>query len=100
VRKVDYLGESNGMVVSFSDDHTVRVWDVPSDSCVSTFEGHKDMVRAGAANPTSPFLFASGSYDHFVRLVDTRVGDTVIEIDTGLPVSLTGSSSQCYQQAC
>ncbi|KAK2759892.1 hypothetical protein FQN54_002626 [Arachnomyces sp. PD_36] len=62
-------------LMSTSDDMTVRLWDLPSESSVKTFAGHSDYVRSGAFMPgqQSSSLIVSGSYDQTVRLWDTRV---------------------------
>ncbi|PYH48987.1 snoRNA-binding rRNA-processing protein UTP15 [Aspergillus saccharolyticus JOP 1030-1] len=59
-----------------SDDRTVRMWDLPSESSARSFVGHTDYVRSGAFMPgslASSGLLVSGSYDRTVRLWDPRV---------------------------
>lgn len=59
-----------------SDDRTVRLWDLPSESSQRTFVGHTDYVRSGAYMPgamASSGLLVSGSYDRTVRIWDPRV---------------------------
>ncbi|KAI9925566.1 hypothetical protein MW887_005947 [Aspergillus wentii] len=59
-----------------SDDRTVRLWDLPSEGSVRTFQGHTDYVRSGGFMPgslASSGLVVSGSYDRTVRLWDPRV---------------------------
>jgi U3 small nucleolar RNA-associated protein 15 len=63
-------------VFSASDDRTVRLWDLPSESSARTFVGHTDYVRSGAFMPgsmASSGLLVSGSYDRTVRIWDPRV---------------------------
>ena len=60
-------------VMSCSDDRTVRLWDLPSDSSTTTFTGHQDYVRSGGFMPgQNSNLLYSGSYDQTVRLWDPR----------------------------
>lgn len=62
-------------LMSASDDMTVRLWDLPSESSERTFTGHSDYVRSGAfmSGQQSSNLIVSGSYDQTVRLWDSRV---------------------------
>lgn len=61
-------------VLTCSDDATVRLWDVPSQSTTTTFLDHTDYVRTGQVAPTNPNLVLTGSYDTTVRLFDARTG--------------------------
>ena len=62
-------------VLSCSDDTTVKIWDVPSQTAVSTFISHTDYVRSGQFHSTNPHLVLTGSYDATVRLFDSRSGE-------------------------
>ena len=55
-----------------SDDARAICWDIAAEAQVCTFEGHTDFVRAGALSPASPHMFATGSYDHTVKLWDIK----------------------------
>lgn len=60
-------------LMSCSDDRTVRLWDLPSETSTVTFTGHQDYVRSGTFMPgQSSNLLVSGSYDQTVRLWDPR----------------------------
>ncbi|KAF2194905.1 U3 small nucleolar RNA-associated protein-like protein 15 [Zopfia rhizophila CBS 207.26] len=65
-------------LMSCSDDRTVRLWDLPSDTSTTTFNGHQDYVRCGAFMSSQSGLIASGSYDQTVRLWDSRVGGKAV----------------------
>jgi U3 small nucleolar RNA-associated protein 15 len=52
----------------------MKVWDVPSQSAVTTFTSHTDYVRSGQFSTTNPHLVLTGSYDGTVRLSDSRSG--------------------------
>ncbi|KAJ1645306.1 U3 small nucleolar RNA-associated protein [Coemansia asiatica] len=83
-------------VFSGSDDTTVHVWDIPSQASVFTSNEHSDYVRSGCVFAENPNLFATGSYDHTVRIWDTRAGSCAIKIAVDDPVesvlSLPGAS--------
>ena len=66
----------------------VKYWDVASESAVVEFRGHKDYVRCGDGSPASSELFATGSYDHTVKVWDVRVSnsDPSMAINHGKPV--------------
>jgi U3 small nucleolar RNA-associated protein 15 len=51
-------------------------------------EGHKDYVRAGCVSAVSNDVFASGSYDHTVKVWDARRNEAsaILSIDHGSPV--------------
>ncbi|KAK1770808.1 WD40 repeat-like protein [Phialemonium atrogriseum] len=62
-------------LMSGSDDKTVRLWDLPSNTPTRTFSGHQDYVRCGAFMPgpgAHGNTLVSGSYDTTVRLWDPR----------------------------
>lgn len=73
-------------IVSFSDDRTVKVWDIPSEKAVCTFEDHTDYIRAGCVSPISPDLVLSAGYDNIVRMYDSRAGKCVLQVDHESPV--------------
>ncbi|KAJ4396440.1 U3 small nucleolar RNA-associated protein 15 [Gnomoniopsis smithogilvyi] len=65
------------MLMSASDDKTVRLWDLPSPAPTRQFVGHQDYVRSGAFMPgglgSSSNMLVTGSYDATVRIWDSRV---------------------------
>jgi U3 small nucleolar RNA-associated protein 15 len=71
---------------SGSDDKTVRVWDIATQSQLLSFNDHQDYVRCGTAHPASRDLLITGSYDHTVRLFDVRCRLSVLSVDHGFPV--------------
>lgn len=60
-------------LMSASDDKTVRLWDLPSNTPSRMFVGHGDYVRSGSFMPGgNNNLVVSGSYDETVRVWDAR----------------------------
>jgi len=78
-------------VLSCSDDTTVRLWDVPSQSTITTFTSHTDYVRSGQVSSTDPHLILTGSYDGTVRIFDTRTGECELLMGSTSPGSGVGS---------
>lgn len=62
-------------VLTCSDDKTVRFWDVSTEEELGVWRGHTDQVRCCSAVEGSSLgaeIWATGSYDHSVRLWDVR----------------------------
>jgi len=77
-------------LMSGSDDKTVRLWDLPSNTSTRTFSGHQDYVRCGAFMPgpgAHGNTLVSGSYDTTVRLWDPRApGGSILTFKHTAPV--------------
>ncbi|KAL5198760.1 hypothetical protein ABZP36_002272 [Zizania latifolia] len=59
------------------NDALLAYWDVPSETPVFTVPAaHRDYIRAGSPSPADNNIFATGSYDHSVKLWDARSGKT------------------------
>jgi WD40 repeat protein len=70
------------VVVSGSDDGTVRVWDVERAIQLRELDGHSDWVRAVAVFPDGKHV-ASVSDDHTIRIWDLGLFKSIQVIDTG-----------------
>ena len=92
VRSVKFSPQSYATIASASDDTTVRIWDVAAGECVRRHGGHTANTpgpsRAIRDLYTAQTAWASGSYDHTVRLWDNRDGSTsaTMTLDHGAPV--------------
>jgi U3 small nucleolar RNA-associated protein 15 len=80
----------NSQVVSLSDDKDIKLWDITEESLISTFGeksgAHNDYIRASHFIDNSSTLI-SGSYDHSVKLWDTRSPQKEVNnLDHGSPV--------------
>ena len=60
------------LVVSGSDDETVKVWDVQTGGIVKTFCGHKNRVQSVSISVDSTII-ASGDWDGMIFLWDTEI---------------------------
>lgn len=73
-------------IASFSDDKSVKIWDIPTEKDVITYSEHNDYVRACAFNPLLPDIVLSGGYDNKVSLYDVRTQNASFKVDHGSPV--------------
>ncbi|CAN7112369.1 unnamed protein product [Brassica rapa subsp. narinosa] len=68
VNCVDYFtGGDKPYLITGSDDHTAKVWDYQTKSCVQTLDGHTHNVSAVCFHPELPIIL-TGSEDGTVRI--------------------------------
>ncbi|KAL8139428.1 hypothetical protein V2J09_005449 [Rumex salicifolius] len=68
VNCVDYFtGGDKPFLITGSDDHTAKVWDYQTKTCVQTLEGHTHNVSAVCFHPELPIII-TGSEDGTVRI--------------------------------
>ncbi|KAI8682368.1 Ricin B-type lectin domain-containing protein [Fusarium sp. Ph1] len=80
----------SSLLVSASDDHTVRLWRVSDGKCIQELLGHKDAVFSAIFFPSGD-LIASGSADKTVKLWSVEDGKCL--------QSLKGHNSGVYEVA-
>jgi hypothetical protein len=79
MRTVNSLtGTEDGLVLSASDDGTVRLWDLERRECLSVLRGHRGPVETAILDPAGRRAL-SGRADGLVRVWDVRVGKAVGE---------------------
>lgn len=81
------LSADGTLLASASDDKTIRLWSLPTDSisgCLQGqylqgqyLQGHQGAVKTVAFHPQQPALLASGSHDRTIRLWDTQTQQEV-----------------------
>ncbi|XP_077248135.1 transducin family protein / WD-40 repeat family protein [Tasmannia lanceolata] len=92
VRIVKYpAGNDKLHLFSGGDDALLKYWDVAGETQILSFQAHKDYIRSGSPSPVTDELFATGSYDHNVKVWDVRVSNSksdscVMEFNHGKPV--------------
>lgn len=62
---------AGNIVVSGSNDHTVRAWNASTGECLVVCHGHKDLVRAIAFDHRRKIIVSAG-YDGCVKLFDVQ----------------------------
>ncbi|MEB3280000.1 MAG: AAA family ATPase [Lyngbya sp.] len=65
--------EVTPLLVSGSEDCTLKLWDVSSGTCLQTWRGHTHRIESLASSPDQPIL-ASGSNDGTVKLWNRHTG--------------------------
>lgn len=73
-------------ILTGSDDYTCRLWDIPNSTELLTYQEHTDYIRCGTASKLNRNIFLTGSYDHTLKLFDTRTDKCVLSMDHGQPV--------------
>lgn len=77
---------SKPQICSFSDDKTVKIWDIPTETNLVTYTGHTDYVRAGATCLAVPDIILSGGYDGIIKMYDCRIENKVFSVNHGSPI--------------
>uniref|UniRef100_A0A7S2RRD9 Ribosome biogenesis protein WDR12 homolog n=1 Tax=Mucochytrium quahogii TaxID=96639 RepID=A0A7S2RRD9_9STRA len=79
VSGVCWAKENSATLYTGSWDHSIRVWDVPTEKCTIHLPGNK--VVTGISYSERKQLIASGSADHVIRLWDVRTtGDSIVKM--------------------
>ena len=64
------------LLVSGSDDKTVKLWDVQTGGVINTFHGHTDRVQSVSISPDLTMI-ASGSWDRTIFLWDVQTRESL-----------------------
>lgn len=73
-------------VMTASDDAHVRIFDLATSSTITKLKAHKDYIRSGCTSLSSDDLIVTGSYDHTIKMIDSRINSVVMSADHGEPV--------------
>ncbi|MBV6625372.1 MAG: serine/threonine protein kinase [Rivularia sp. (in: Bacteria)] len=98
-----HSGSINSIAVSFdrmylmsgSDDCTIKLWDINTNSLVWTFENHGTIVRSVAFNPAIANLVAMGDDNNIIKLWQVNSGQTICTLK-GHTGWFTGVSSVIF----
>ncbi|KAI4463404.1 utp15 u3 small nucleolar rna-associated protein 15 family member [Holotrichia oblita] len=77
---------SKPQIASFSDDKSVKIWDISTEQNVLTYSEHSDYVRAGTVNENVPDIILSGGYDNIVKMYDTRTDKAILTVNHESPI--------------
>jgi WD40 repeat protein len=64
--------ELNSLLISAGSDCIIRLWDIKSEECVATLEGHDGHIRALSVSNNGDFLVSSGN-DSKIIIWDLRL---------------------------
>ncbi|KAJ4722843.1 Transducin family protein / WD-40 repeat family protein [Melia azedarach] len=74
-------------LASTHGDHTVKIIDCETGSCLKVLRGHRRTPWVVRFHPLIPTLIASGSLDHEVRLWDANSGECIGSRDFYRPIA-------------
>ena len=73
VEDVDWHAKDPNMIVSVSDDRSIRLWDVRQEKEIHVVpNAHAEDVNCVAFNPINEYIFCTGSADKTIGLWDVR----------------------------
>ncbi|XP_043784342.1 U3 small nucleolar RNA-associated protein 15 homolog [Apis laboriosa] len=81
-----FFTADNVHIASFSDDKSVIIWDIPSETQIISFNEHSDYIRAGAVSPISSDILLSGGYDKHIYMYDIRTSKKIFSVSHEAPV--------------
>jgi WD40 repeat protein len=75
------VASSDGKIlVSWSRDKTVKLWDVASRKQLATLSGHTDAIRAVAFSPDASILATVGDKDRTIKVWDVASGEEQVTL--------------------
>jgi U3 small nucleolar RNA-associated protein 15 len=71
VNALAFFGDGTRLLTG-GNDKTIRLFDLPTESELVVFAAHTDTIRCLLPSPVFPHVFFSASFDHTVKMYDTR----------------------------
>ena len=84
--KVTKFSPLKTQVISGGNDKTLRQWDLVTQQPITVIHAHQDYIRQAVTSNSSPNMWATGSYDHTIKLWDLRNKENIITFNHNLPV--------------
>ena len=77
-------------ICSGSADKKIKVWDINKVKCIDTYKGHTDMINCLVKLSNNDYLFASGSNDKTIKILEFNYNPELKSNKIKLIKNLTG----------
>ena len=66
VNCLDFAKDEKPLIISGSDDKTVKIWDYKQRTCIHTLEQHESCVSSVLFHPEMPHIFTGSEDGHIL----------------------------------